>query len=174
MTFTWQVVIAVGVGIALVGALVLGRRRRGGKVRGVRRRTPVPPRPTAGRPPTGRRPSPPKVRQPPPEFVVVGARVRVTATSSGLVVYRQQGSSWTRYVGFGWSEIDKAYFTAGTYDPLVALYATTSQRKHHLVDSRQLTSEQWGELASAVAAWTSGRVVIDLSGRADPRSVTDI
>ncbi len=106
---------------------------------------------------------------------MVGIRARVTANSGGLVVDRQQGSSWTRYIELGWDLVTKLYFSVGTHDPLVALYATTTGgKREHLVDSRQLSSAQWSEVASAVVALTSGRVVIDLSARADPRSVTDI
>lgn len=105
---------------------------------------------------------------------MVGTRVRVTANSGGLVVDGQQGGSWKLYVRLDWDEIVKAYFTVGTYDPLVALYATTrGGKREHLVDSRQLNDKQWKDVVSAVAAWTSGRVVIDPSTRADPRSITD-
>ncbi|MGW6933544.1 hypothetical protein ACWGE0_26040 [Lentzea sp. NPDC054927] len=181
MSSMWLVVIAVGVVLALLSALLLARRRLGGKAPGIRQRTSVTPGVAMKRSPTERSSSPPRARRPVPpvtEFIVVGRRVRVTVNGNGLVVHSQQGSAWREYVGFEWKQIYKAYLDSGTYDAALALYATTSNgegsRKRHLVDAQHLTRAQWSELASAAAAWTAGRVVIDLSPLDDPPPITDI
>lgn len=147
----WVLVIVVAIGIALFAVLMSGRRSWSRRSRSVEQ----PPSPAT-------------------ELVVAGTRTRVTANSSGLVVDRQQGSSWTEYRRLGWDDIVEVEFTVGTYDPVLALWASTGAgARTHLVDSRQLTGTQWSEIVSAVAAWTSGRVIIDLSKRTDPRSITD-
>ncbi|MGW4395968.1 hypothetical protein ACWEHA_11810 [Amycolatopsis nivea] len=176
MTSMWLAVIAAGVAVVLLGALLLGRRRRHRNVHDIYQQTRSAPAPAAKRPPAARRSPPSKKRPVPRAAELAGARVRVAANEGGLVVYRQQGSSWTRYVELGWREIEKVYFTAGGYDSAVALYATTrqSKRKQHLVDSRQLNGGQWSELASVVEVLTEGRLVIDLSARTDSRFVTDL
>jgi hypothetical protein len=171
MTSPWLVVIAV-VAIALSSALVLGRRRLGGKVSGSPQRAPVTSGPAMKRPPTERPSSPPRTPRPAPpvtELVLVGRRVRVTVNGSGLVIQAQRGSSWAEPISFDWSRIHRAYFSSGTFDAPLALYATMSNgegkstSKQHLVDSQQLNRGQWSEFASAVAERTSGRLVIDLS-----------
>jgi hypothetical protein len=176
----WLVVIAVGVVLALLSAPVLGRRRLGGKARGIRQRTPATPEAAMKRSPNERPSSPPRARRPAPpvtEFIVVGRRVQVRVNGDGLVVRSQQGSAWHEYVELEWKQIHKAYLDTGRFDAALALYATTSNgkdsSKRHLVDSQQLTRRQWSELKSAVSAWSAGRVVIDLSPLDDPPFNTD-
>ncbi|WP_370935767.1 hypothetical protein [Amycolatopsis sp. cg13] len=177
MASMWLAAFAVGVGVALVAALLLGQRRQRRNVHDISRQIRAAPPPAAKRRPAERPAPPPENRRPVPQAAeLAGVRVRIAASGRGLAVYRQQGSSWTCHVELGWREIEKVYFTSGGYDSAVALYATTSQgkRKQHLVDSRQLNGGQWSELASVVEAWTEGRLVIDLSARTDSRFGTDL
>ncbi|MFD5827305.1 hypothetical protein [Lentzea sp. NPDC060358] len=105
---------------------------------------------------------------------VISDRVRVTANATGLSVYRKQGSTWVDPKTVAWNDLVDAEFTVGTFDSVPALWASTkSPKRMHLVDSRLLSDQQWREVKAAVAAWTSGRVDIDLSRRDDPPSITD-
>lgn len=63
-------------------------------------------------------------------------------------------------------------FSIGSHDSIVALYAWAAAGKPvYVADSRVLDRLQWTQLGELIAGATSGRLVLDLASRDDPRSI---
>jgi hypothetical protein len=78
------------------------------------------------------------------------------------------------HLELGWTAVSAMRFDNDSRDPVIALYAVTTQnQRRHMMDSKHLSRPEWSTLASMVAGASGGRVTVDLAGRETPRSITD-
>ncbi|HEU5029404.1 MAG TPA: hypothetical protein VFV01_31150 [Spirillospora sp.] len=96
--------------------------------------------------------------------------VQVIADAEGFKVMRNlRRDVWETDLRMPWPEIRRLSFDTAPHDPVIALYAWTSEgSRRYVCDAAHLTKEQWRTLARYVEACTQGNVVLDLASRDKP------
>jgi hypothetical protein len=107
---------------------------------------------------------------------LVTQHIRFIVDDAGMQVRRKRktvgGEVWEEHLRIPWSAVTAMGFATGRYDPIVALYAWGAVGKpHHVADSRFLNQVQWTQLGELIAEATRGRLILDVAGRDDPRSI---
>ncbi|MFH8453721.1 hypothetical protein ACH4CD_31295 [Streptomyces fungicidicus] len=104
----------------------------------------------------------------------------LTTTASGITVRdkwpRPGGtSSWKVRITLVWGDITGLVLDYGSHDSVQSLYAVPGQgrQRHHVLDSRTFTADQWEDLASSVSSLTGGRLGIDLTQLNAPGRLRD-
>ena len=104
--------------------------------------------------------------------------VRFTVDRTGFAVRRKRlgagGMQWMVHLELTWTAVSEMRFDNDGRDPVMALYAvTTGGQRRYMMDSKHLSQDDWGTLATMVAGASGGLVTVDLASRDTPRSITD-
>jgi hypothetical protein len=101
------------------------------------------------------------------QFIVDDAGMQVRGKRKTVA-----GDVWEEHLRIRWSAVRAMGFSTGSYDPVVALYAWAAAGKpQYVVDSGVLSNLQWTQLGELIAEATSGRLILDVASRYDPRSI---
>ncbi|MBO1331051.1 hypothetical protein [Streptomyces sp. VRA16 Mangrove soil] len=66
-------------------------------------------------------------------------------------------------------------FDFGSHDSVLSLWAVSphSGQRHHIMDARGFTRDQWDELGRCASALTGGRLTVDLARLDEPGTTRD-
>jgi hypothetical protein len=105
--------------------------------------------------------------------MVAGRVVQVIADLDGFKVMRNlRRDVWETDLEMPWPEIRRLAFDTAPHDPVIALYAWTSEgSRRYVCDAAHLNKEQWRTLATYVEACTRGNVALDLTSRDKPHFI---